>query len=1384
VCKHLFREIFRTVVLPVIFFYSGAFSTLEALDPGKKLTQYNIRIWNKQSGLPSNSVFSIQQTRDGYLWIGTQEGLVRFDGINFHWYTTKNIPQLKDNTIRALYEDRQGVLWIGTTFGGLTCFREGEFITYPITKYKALYKISAINEDRTGNLWVGSLTRGLTCISKDKFTTYTAKQGLPHDQVWCIAKDAEGELWTATTRGIIKVIKPGVFREYARADLLPDLKTACLYEADTGYLWVGTGNSGLTRWKNDKFTVYGVEAGVPNPIINFLYRDRRKTLWIGTDGGGLTRVWNGIFSTLPGEHGLDSGYVYSIHEDREGSLWVGTLDGGLHQLRDTKFTTYTTREGLTHDYIHTIYERSDGGLWIGTKQGLSQWKNGKMTAETAAGPGLYNQPVTSVYEDRAGNTWFGTMEGIHRYKDGKIDSLTKADGLSVNIITCIHGDRWGNTWIGTRNGLNRYDGKKGDITVFSVEQGLCGNFIECIYLDSRGSLWVGTDAGLNRIKDGAITVIQLVPGAKRSNFVCIYEDKRGVLWFGGDIGLVRWEKSETTLFTVQSGLIENHVYSIMEDDRGTLWLGGRVGISRVSKKELEDFVRGKVHRVHPVLYNEKDGMKSGWCNGSGCKTRDGKLWFPTGKGVTMVDPHQIKPTPPVPDPVIEKIIVDGKTFTIKSFCRGVQGGRFFQKEPPLELTPGKKRLEFYYTVLSFIHPGGIRFKIKLSGYDDDWMEVGTTRNTYYTNLSPGRYTFQVKACNAEGVWNKTGASFSFYMRPYFYQTGWFYFLIGTLVLLGAYSIYRFRVRQMKAREKELGVQVEMRTRDLKARTTELEIAHQNLQHTKDIIEEKNRQLEEQSGKLKELDQVKSRFFANISHEFRTPLTLIMGPLEQMRSQSTDRRQQKKLGLMIRNAQRLLGLINQLLELSKIKSGTMKLRVCRQNIVPFLKGIQAAFEILADNEEVELIFYAEEENILLYFDPERIEMVVSNLLMNALKFTPSGGRVEVSVGKSPPGWVEISVSDTGPGIPGDQVKSIFDHFYQLDGTGSYEDQKKGFGIGLALAKEFIVLHHGEIRVKSEEGRGAQFVIRLPAGNDHMEPGTFVQLSEPAQPVLAGRLASMLELENRELEPGPHEPDGQDTLFDDQTGEETVLVVEDNVDMRQYIKNSLEPGYRVIEAADGREGIDKAQEIIPDLIISDIMMPGVDGYELCRELKNHRETSHVPIILLTAKAAEEDILQGLEIGADDYITKPFSTTILCARVKNLVNLRRHLQQTIEREMKLQPAKMAVSAMDKEFMSELKAVIDKNLSEPGFTVEELSKQLYMSHSNLFRKIKALTGESPRDFIRSYRLKRGAEMLKSKSGNVGDVAFEVGFTSPSYFIRCFKEKFHRLPSSFMVSD
>ena len=1378
-----------------LFLFLLVSTALMALDPDKTITQYTVQVWNIESGLPGNSVLALHQTRDGFLWIGTQDGLVRFDGIKFQLFSRGNIPQLTNNEIRALYEDGTGTLWIGTCSGGLTRFKQGEFITYSTRKHDYLHRISAICGDRRGNLWIGSVSKGLTYLNNGKFTNYTTKQGLPHNQVGNIYKDKNRDLWVTTAGGIVKILEPGNFRVYAPPNRLPYFKTASLYDTDTGTLWIGTGKGGLFRMKNDVITGYGADVGIPQRPITSLYRDSMKNLWIGTDGGGLTRMSNGIFSTLRGNDGLADGFVYPIIQDREGSLWVGTLDGGLHQLRDDKFTTYTTREGLAHDYSYCIHEARDGSLWIGTKGGLSvlRSKTGKPFTE------LFNNVVSAIYEDPAGRFWIGTWEGLHRFNNGKHTIITKKDGLCDNRISFILGDSRGNTWIGTRHGLNRIDAGSNRITVFTNTAGSPGNIIQFIFEDSKGNLLIGTDAGLNTVKDDALTTYPLTPTGREIVFRCAHEDNQGVLRFGTDSGLIRMASSASIYtYTLQSGLTEGDIYSILEDENGYLWLAGRNGVSRVKIKELEDFSQGKIARVRPETYNEKDGMKSRWCIGPAYKTRDGKFWFPTSVGVAMIDPNQIKTNPTPPPLMIEKIIIDGKT--IKSFSGGP--GRFAKRKAQgakrihdsryaqssmryapsplaLEIPPGMKRLEFYYTAVSFIKPDRIKFRIKLKGYDEDWVDMGTSRNATYTGLSPGNYIFKVTACNPDGVRNEEGVSFSFYLKPHWYKTWWAFVLYVIFFFFGVFFFVSRRSSKLKKEKKRLEQMVKERTRE---------------------INEKNLQLQEQSEKLKELDQAKSRFFANISHEFRTPLTLIMGPLEQRLSTCRDKEQQEEMNIMLRNSRRLLNLVNQLLELARLESSKIKLKTSRQNIVPFIKSIAMCFESLARQNRIELIFQTETDDISLYFDTEHLEKIITNLLSNAFNHTPAGGKIRVSVRRLteaagfPGGCVQVSVHNTGIGLPRDQLGQIFDRFYR--GTGDHQYKQKGTGIGLALTKELISLHHGEITVDSREGKNSwvEFIICLPLGKEHLKADEIVRVSpyrletNPQYSFDNGALDMMDQTESGAEAPGDEEKNGQARVEPaaaaDPGEKDVILVVEDNTDVRAYIRKPLQSHYIVEEAENGRQGIEKAKEIIPDLIISDIMMPEKDGYQLCQELKNDIKTSHIPIILLTAKASEENVLQGLETGADDYITKPFNRKILMSRIKNLVELRRQLHQKIKRQMLLQPENIPVSSMDEGFLKEMQQVIEENLGDPEFDVVTLSRKLYQSQSTLYRKIRALTGESPKQFILSYRLKRAAQLLKANFGNVTEVALEVGFSSSSYFARRFKEKFHRLPHTFMTAE
>jgi signal transduction histidine kinase/CheY-like chemotaxis protein/AraC-like DNA-binding protein len=627
------------------------------------------------------------------------------------------------------------------------------------------------------------------------------------------------------------------------------------------------------------------------------------------------------------------------------------------------------------------------------------------------------------------------------------------------------------------------------------------------------------------------------------------------------------------------------------------------------------------------------------------------------------------------------------------------------------------------------------------------------------------------------------AHFQFRLLPPWYQTWWAMAVYVFVFSLLVFVVVKWRYWKLQLQNQKLFKIIRERINEIKDQ--------------KQQLEDKTLQLKEMSEKYQDMDEVKSRFFANISHEFRTPLTLIMSPLEQMISDSRDKEQEKKLKVMRRSSQRLLTLINQLLDLSRFDSGKMKLQAIYQNIVPFLKGTVASFHLVAVENQLELEFHPEEEEIPLYFDAPKLEEVMYNLLINSIKFTPPGGKISVSVSvgqdrqdqaKEEVDFVYISIRDTGIGISQEQLAHIFDRFYQAEGPKGRGH--KGTGIGLALTKELIRLHHGKIDVHSQVGKGTEFVFQLPMGRKHLKPGEIISASEAAPGLGKSKEIEALHMtEGLEVETEAN-MDAKEIEFlgkiDSETPQEknVILIVEDEPDVREFIRSPLEPTYNVVEAQDGNEGIVKAKSIIPDLIITNIIMPNADGYELCRVLKKDIETTHIPIIILTAKASEESIIMGLEIGADDYITKPFNTTMLLSRIKNLIDLRRQLQLKIQRQKMLLPEEISISSLDDKFLKEFQDIVEENLSDPGFNVDELSKKLNMGRSTLFRKIQALTGETPYQFILSYRLERGAKLLREKYGNVTEVAFEVGFPHAAYFAKLFKEKFHQTPSEFQASQ
>ncbi|MEK6283427.1 MAG: two-component regulator propeller domain-containing protein [Acidobacteriota bacterium] len=759
----------------------GGSGTVFALDSRRDLSQLSHEVWLTENGLPQNTVHSIAQTKDGYVWIGTEEGLARFDGVRFTIFDKQNTPQLKSNYIRTLLADRQGALWIGTA-EGLVRMLDGKFTLFTTNEGLPSDTIQAVYEDREGNLWVATAT-GLGLFKGGGLTKFTTKERLIGGSIQALFEDADGALWIATPYGVGRV-KDGKFANYTVRDGLGSNTVRAIQQGRDGRLWFGS-LAGLTAFSNGRFTNYTTRDGLPNDRIISLHTDRDGGLLVGT-AGGLSRFIDGRFTGLNAGDTLSTSTILSLLEDLEGNLWVGTESGGLNLLKDTKFTTYTVRNGLSNDLVKAIYGDRQGNTWIGTDGGgLNLLKDGKLSSYTTR-DGLSSNVVLALSGDAAGNLWAGTPNGLNRFSQGKFTTYTSSDGLANNDVRSILADRRGNLWIGTRGGLTRM--KDGVFKTFTEVDGLPNDLIATIYEDAKGNLWIGTFGGLSKFQNEEFTSFTTKDGLSSDAVISLYEDSDSTLWIGTNGGgLNRMKDGQLTAYTTLNGLLDDVVYRVMEDGRNNLWLSCRKGIFHISKKELDEFAGGKVSSVAPVAYGTADGMLTRECSGggdpAGWQGSDGKLWFPTIKGIAMIDPERIRTNAQAPPVVIEQILIDDQ---------------FFAVSDRIELPPGTTRFDLYYTAPSFVAPEKVRFKYKLEGFDKDWIDSGTRRIAYYTNLRPGAYTFRVIASNNDGVWNQTGAAFGLYLTPYFYQTYWFYAVCLLGLAMFAWLIFRLRVRTMRA----------------------------------------------------------------------------------------------------------------------------------------------------------------------------------------------------------------------------------------------------------------------------------------------------------------------------------------------------------------------------------------------------------------------------------------------------------------------------------------------------------------------------------------------------------------------------------------------------------
>lgn len=1317
-------------------------------------------------GLSNSTIECIIQDHRGFLWFGTRDGLNKYDGEQITVFKSSKEPaSLSDNFIRHIYEDKHKKLWIGTS-NGLNRFdpETNSFKRYKTGNATAAgnplgnNNITAIEEHESG-LWIAT-SAGLLNLRNDQANTvrhFNQRSNGLHT-------DKKGNLWIATDSGLYKLDKKT--SSFTRIKGLSNYTLRVIAEAADGTLWLGTEEQGMIAYQPSDNTIkvykhdYTNSNSLGSDLVRAIIVDQKNNLWIGGINGGLDHFnpQTKTFKNYQNEPGngtsLSQRTVSALFLDRQDNLWVGTHRGGINLYtpgseRFRLVQQELNKNSLSYNDVKAFYEDEQENLWIGTDGGglnfydkasrrFKSYKFDPFRPES-----LGSNAVLNITEDRSKQLWIGTWAGglnLMNRQSGTfrrfLNNPADPSSISSNYVQKTFEDSKGNLWVGTYYGglnlMDRSNHKFSRLINGAKHTKISGKNIISINEDPQQNLWIGTDdGGLNAYNlNTKVFKHYFLNEEKRPDLRVIFIDSKKRLWIGqSGLYLFNPSKDSFSLYTTKAGLSSDFIKGITEDDQGNFWISSSRGLTKFNPETLKS-----------SSYNKADGLQGLEFEANAfLKTKKGEMYFGGVNGFNSFYPEEIKTNSFIPPVYLTEFQIFNNRMLPGAKDSPLDKDISFSKH--MQLSHKQSTFSFSFAALNYTAPENNKYAYKLEGFDKDWNYAGNTKKASYTNLDPGDYVFRVKASNNDNNWNAAGTAVSIHISPPFWATWWFRLLIAAIVLGIAYALLSFK-RRMELR----------------------------------ALEEQQRE---------EMHQIQLQFFTNISHEFRTPLSLILGPIDRLLKEDSKAAFLSYYKTIHRNANRLLSLINELMDFRKIESGALQLKVIQGNINLFIDEVAEEFAEMAQEKHINFIVKNTVQPADTWFDRNVIEKIILNLINNSLKYTKHGGEVVLEIldsldnyqplfenqlhiksnyqGKR---YVYIRVIDNGIGISKESIEHLFERYYRITET------HLGSGVGLAFVKSLTMLHKGLIHVSSERHQGTEIIIGLPCSKEDFKPE---ELWGQSNEQGGTRLESISYWSDQTL------PVAELNGTEHSAISKHILIVEDNEELRSFLKDTLSPTYKISEAADGFAGLEQAKEAFPDLIISDVMMPGMTGTQLCKAIKNDIETSHIPFLMLTAKNSIAAEIEGAASGADLYFSKPINISLLQINIRNIFEQRLKLKEHYSKDRHAELRDLVHSTKDKEFMEKLLAIINAHLINPEMDIEFLCAEIGMSRTKLYQKIKTITGQSIGEFIRSVRLRKAVEIMTQEDVLFTEVMYRVGIQTQSYFTKAFKKEFGKTPSQYL---